>query len=60
MHLPKKFDYIILSEVSEHLRNLEQIIKALKPHADRVIISAPNSASYEFRYSLMFRDRFFT
>lgn len=58
--LPDKFDYLILSEVLEHTSNPEQIIKALKPHAKYFLITIPNSASYQFRYGLMFRGRFFT
>ena len=58
--LPEKFDYIILSEVLEHLRNPEQVIKALKPYTKNFLITVPNSAAYQFRYSLMFRGRFFT
>lgn len=55
-----KFDYIILSEVLEHTRNPEEIIAKLKEHADRFLITIPNSAYYQFRYGLMFKGRFFT
>lgn len=58
--LPGRFDYLILSEVLEHTRNPEEIIKALKPYAKHFLITVPNSASYQFRYGLMFRGRFFT
>ncbi|MEK7200877.1 MAG: methionine biosynthesis protein MetW [Patescibacteria group bacterium] len=58
--LPDKFDYLILSEVLEHTRNPEQIIEALKPYTKYFLITIPNSASYQFRYGLMFRGRFFT
>jgi methionine biosynthesis protein MetW len=54
------FDYMILSEVLEHVRNPEEIINALKKYTDRFIITIPNTASYQFRYGLMFRGRFFT
>ncbi|MDO8656998.1 MAG: methionine biosynthesis protein MetW, partial [Nanoarchaeota archaeon] len=54
------FDYIILSEVLEHTRNPEQIIKALKPFTNHFLITIPNSAAYQFRYGLMFKGRFFT
>jgi 2-polyprenyl-3-methyl-5-hydroxy-6-metoxy-1,4-benzoquinol methylase len=60
MKLPDKFDYLILSEVLEHTRNPEQIIKILKPYTKYFLITVPNSASYQFRYGLMFRGRFFT
>ena len=56
--LPDKFDYLILSEVLEHTRNPEQIIEALKPYTKYFLITIPNSASYQFRYGLMFRGRF--
>lgn len=56
----KKFDFIIMSEVLEHTRNPEEIILKLKNNTDRFAITIPNSASYQFRYGLMFRGRFFT
>ena len=52
------FDYIILSEVLEHIRNPEQIVKALKPYTTHFLITVPNSAAYQFRYGLMFTGRF--
>ncbi|MFA6404791.1 MAG: methionine biosynthesis protein MetW [Candidatus Paceibacterota bacterium] len=58
--LSDKFDYLILSEVLEHTRNPEQTVKALKPYTKYFLITVPNSASYQFRYGLMFRGRFFT
>lgn len=58
--LPDKFDYIILSEVLEHTRNPEQIIKVLKSYTKYFLITIPNSASYQFRHGLMFKGRFFT
>ena len=60
IRLPEKFDYLILSEVLEHTRDPEQIVKALKPYTERFLITIPNSAAYQFRYGLMFRGRFFT
>lgn len=56
----KKFDYIILSEVLEHTRNPEEIVLKLKNYTKNFVITVPNSASYQFRYGLMFRGRFFT
>lgn len=60
IHFDKKFDYIILSEVLEHLRNPEEIIEKLKNYTEYFIITVPNSAAYQFRFGLMFRGRFFT
>lgn len=58
--LASKFDYIILSEVLEHLRNPEQVIAALKPYTKHFLITVPNSAAYQFRFGLVFKGRFFT
>lgn len=58
--IPGKFDYMILSEVLEHLRNPEQVVRALKQHTKHFLITVPNSASYQFRYGLMFKGHFFT
>lgn len=58
--LNNKFDYLILSEVLEHLRNPEQVIEALKPYTKHFLITIPNSAAYQFRYGLLFRGRFAT
>jgi methionine biosynthesis protein MetW len=55
-----KADYIILSEVLEHMNNPEQIIKILSPHTNHFLITVPNSAYYLFRLGLMFKGRFFT
>lgn len=60
LKLKEKFDYIILSEVLEHLKNPEEVIAGLKKYTERFIITIPNSASYQFRLSLLFRGRFFT
>src|SRR3954466_4136718 len=53
IRLPNKFDYLILSEVLEHLRNPEEVIKALKPFTSAFLLTVPNSAAYQFRYGLM-------
>ena len=60
LDLPGRFDYVIMSEVLEHVRNPEQIVKAIAPHTEHFLITVPNSAAYQFRYGLMFRGRFFT
>lgn len=54
------FDYIILSEVLEHLRDSESLVSKLAPHARHLAISVPNSAFYRYRFGLMFKGRFFT
>lgn len=58
--LPGKFDYLVLSEVLEHLRSPEQVVAALKPYTTHFIITIPNSAAYQFRYGLLVRGRFCT
>lgn len=58
--LTENFDYIILSEVLEHTKNPEQIVRALKPFTKHFLITIPNSAAYQFRFGLMFKGRFFT
>lgn len=54
------YDYIIVSEVLEHLRLPENLLKKLVPHARYLLLSVPNSAFYRYRLGLMFRGRFFT
>lgn len=53
------FDYIILSEVLEHTRNPEEVLKALTMHTKRFVLTVPNSAFYPFRFQLFFAGRFF-
>jgi methionine biosynthesis protein MetW len=60
INLGNKFDYIILSEVLEHTKNPEEIIKKLKNFTDNFIITIPNSAFYRYRLHLLFSGRFFT
>jgi methionine biosynthesis protein MetW len=56
----EKYDYIILSEVLEHLTNPEEVLRALAPFTGKFILTIPNSAFYRFRFHLMFSGRFFT
>jgi len=58
--LTENYDYIILSEVLEHLRQPEDLIAKLTPHAKYFIFSIPNSAFYRYRLGLMFKGRFMT
>jgi methionine biosynthesis protein MetW len=54
----RKFDYIILSEVLEHTRNPEDILKKLRPYTTYFYLTIPNSAFYRFRLHLMFSGTF--
>jgi len=54
------FDYLVLSEVLEHLANPEEALARLGKLADRIWITVPNSAFYRYRLHLMFSGRFFT
>jgi methionine biosynthesis protein MetW len=56
----QKFDYIILSEILEHLVLPENLIEKIINSADNFLISIPNSAFYRYRIGLMFNGRFFT
>jgi len=42
-NLDQKYEYIVLSEVLEHLKNPEEVIRKLKNYADYFLISIPNS-----------------
>ncbi len=54
-----KYDVVVASEVLEHIRNPERAIETLSKHAERFLISVPNSAFYRYRLHLMFSGRFF-
>ena len=58
--LKGKYNFIILSEVLEHLTNPEEVVAVLKKSTDQLIITIPNSAFYRFRLHLLFCGRFFT
>ncbi len=60
IRLNTKYDYIVLSEVLEHLTNPEEVVAVLKKSAKNLIITIPNSAFYRFRLHLFFVGRFFT
>ncbi len=55
-----KFDYIIISEILEHLALPEKLITKIRDQAEFLVISIPNSAFYRYRFGLMFNGRFFT
>lgn len=56
--LPRSYDYVILSEVLEHVKNPEEILLALKGYAGKFFLTVPNSAFYRYRLHLMFEGRF--
>jgi len=55
-----QYDYLIASEVLEHVRLPEEVIRELAKHTKYFLLTIPNSAAYVFRYGLMVRGRFFT
>lgn len=58
--LKEKYDFVILSEVLEHLRQPENLIAKIIPNAKYLILSIPNSAFYRYRLGLIFNGRFMT
>ncbi len=56
--LHKEYDYVILSEILEHLPMPEIVIKKVAPHAKFLVISVPNSAFYRFRAQVALGGRF--
>lgn len=57
-HLKSNYDYVILSEILEHLPFPEKVVAKIAPHTQFLIISVPNSAFYKFRLQLL-GGRFF-
>ncbi|MFA6525928.1 MAG: radical SAM protein [Candidatus Buchananbacteria bacterium] len=55
-----QYDYIVISEVLEHIKYPEDLIDKIKNNAQYLAISIPNSAFYRYRLGLMFTGRFFT
>lgn len=58
--LKHMYDYIIMSEVLEHITNPEDVVDNLKSHTKNFVLTIPNSAFYRFRIHLFFGGRFFT
>ncbi|MFC1615493.1 class I SAM-dependent methyltransferase, partial [Patescibacteria group bacterium] len=58
--LKEDYDYIVLSEIIEHLVYPERLINKIKNKSKYLIISLPNSAFYRYRMGLLFKGRFFT
>lgn len=57
-NLKVKYNYVILSEVLEHISNPEQLIKKLINKTDFFIISIPNIAYYRHRLRLGLYGKF--
>lgn len=56
--LTGEYDYIVASEVLEHMRNPEVLMDKLKGHSKYLMISVPNSAFYRYCLELLFKSRF--
>lgn len=56
----KKYDFIIMFEVLEHLKYPEQVLAVLSEHTQEFLITVPNSAAYYYRFNLLINGRFFT
>ncbi len=48
------YDFIIMSEVLEHLANPEEVIAVLKERTKRFLLTVPNTGFYPFRLRLLF------
>jgi methionine biosynthesis protein MetW len=54
-YLKHPFDYIILSEIIEHLPDPESLLESLRPFARKgIIVSIPNTGFYQHRLRLLF------
>lgn len=53
-----EFDYVVLSEVLEHLPVPEELLAVLRPSAPRVLVSLPNTAYVFYRVCLGLLGRF--
>ena len=53
-YLSESFDYVILSEIIEHLPDPERLLDELRPHLRRgIIVSIPNTGFYQHRLRLL-------
>ncbi len=51
----KKFDYVVITEVLEHIQDLETVVSLLHNHIERALfISIPNTGFFIHRFRLMF------
>lgn len=52
--IPEPFDYIILSEIIEHLPDPESLLNSLRPHVRKaIIVSIPNTGFHQHRLRLL-------
>jgi methionine biosynthesis protein MetW len=58
--LDQHYDYIIMSELLEHLPYPEKLLINIKSHSRYFIVSIPNSAYLPYRLGLLIHGRFFT
>ena len=58
--LANNYDYIVMSELLEHLAIPEDLLEQVRHNAKYLILSVPNSAFYRYRLGLLFKGRFFT
>jgi len=53
-YLKASYDYIILSEIIEHLPEPERLLNALKPHVrNAIVVSIPNTGFHQHRLRLL-------
>lgn len=53
-HISEPFDYIVLSEIIEHLPDPERLLNELRPHARKgIIVSVPNTGFHQHRLRLL-------
>ncbi len=58
--LSNNYDYIVMSELLEHLVMPENLLEKVRHSAKHLILSVPNSAFYRYRLGLLFKGRFCT
>lgn len=53
-YITEPFDYVVLSEIIEHLPDPERLLNDLRPHTRKaIIISVPNTGFYQHRLRLL-------
>ncbi len=54
-YITQPYDYIVMSEIIEHLPDPERLLNELRPHARKgLIVSVPNTGFYQHRLRLLF------